>query len=117
MKWLALVALAACGPEAALFVTVEAPLRVPDACDAVQISAAERGTQLFNQTFMLSAQFPQTLTLESTSRAMVGGDVVVTATALKNGAQATSWSTASKTATLESGQLTPVTVEICDGCP
>jgi hypothetical protein len=111
-----LLVLAACGPEAALFVTVDAPLRVPDQCDAVQIIAVERSTELFNQTFMLSTQFPQTLTLESTMREMVGGDVVVTATALKNGAQATSWSSASKTATLASGKLTPVTVEICDGC-
>jgi hypothetical protein len=115
VRWLALLALAACGPEAALFVTVEAPLRVPDQCDAVQIGADERGTELFNQTFMLSAQFPQTLTLESTAREMVGGDVVVTATAMKGGAQATSWASASATATLESGKLTPVTVRICDG--
>jgi hypothetical protein len=107
---------AACGPEAALFVTVQAPLRVPDQCDAVQISAVERGTQLYDQTFMLSEQFPQTLTLESTARAMVGGDVTVTATALKSGAPATSWATASATMTLVSGKLTPVTVQICD-CP
>jgi hypothetical protein len=111
-----LLALAACGPEAALYVTVEAPLRVPDQCDAVQISATERMTQLFNQTFPLSEMFPQTLTLESTRREMVGGDVTVTATALKNGARATSWASASKTVTLESGQLTPVSVQICQ-CP
>jgi hypothetical protein len=111
-----LLALAACGPEAALYVTVEAPLRVPDQCDALEISATERGTQVFDQTFMLSAQFPQTLTLESTQRAQVGGDVVVAATALKGGSPATSWATSHRTATLESGTLTPVTVMICDTC-
>jgi hypothetical protein len=113
----AVLALAACGgPEAALYVTIDAPLRVPDACDAVEISASERGATLFDQTFSLSAQFPQTLTLESTQRMQVGGDVTVTVTALKAGAPATSWSTASTTVTLVSGQLTPVTVQICDGC-
>lgn len=110
------LALCACGPEAALYVTIDAPLRVPDACDAVHIVASEHGQSLYDQTFMLTAAFPQTLTLTSTERTQVGGDVLVEATALKSGADATSWAHASATATLVSGKLTPVIVQICE-CP
>jgi hypothetical protein len=117
MKWLALLLVAGCGPEAALYVTVEAPFRVPDQCDALEITASERGQQLFFQTFMLSTPFPQTLTLESTQRAQVGGDVRVTAKALKAGALAASWSTGTQTEPLAAGALTPVVVRICDTCP
>jgi hypothetical protein len=113
VKWLVvLCVLCACGPEAALYVTVDAPLHVPDACDAVRIIATERGVSLFDQTFSVTDQFPQTLTLTSTERTQVGGDVEVEVKALKSGAPATSWSDATQTATLVSGQLTPVIVSI-----
>jgi len=116
MKWAAALLALSCGPEAALFVTIEAPLRVPDQCDAVFVSAAEHDELLFSNTYALSTQFPQTLTLESTARTQVGGDVTVTVTAQKDGGPATAWATATATATLESGKLTPVTVRICE-CP
>ena len=116
MRRAALLLWCACGPQAALYVTIEAPLKVPEQCDAVRVVANERGTQLYDQRFELDSGFPQTLTLTPTARDMIGGDVTVTVTAFKGTARSTAWSEGSAVATLAAGALTPVTVRLCD-CP
>jgi hypothetical protein len=117
MRVAALLCCMACGPQAAIWLTIEAPLRVPDQCDALRVQATEHGTVVFDQVYTpLSTQFPQTLTLESTTRAMLGGDVTVNVAARKSGALAAPWSQATGTVTLETGKLAPLTIRLCQ-CP
>ena len=119
MRALLLLALAACGPSAGAWVTIEAPLRVPDQCDSVRVTAARGADEVFNSARVIPAgqQFPQTLSLYASKPADVGAELTVTVVALLGGQPATSWSTASTTVTLEDGKLTPVDVRLTNPLP
>jgi len=110
------LALAACGPAAGAWVTIEAPLRVPDQCDSVRVTATRGADEVFNSARVIPAgqQFPQTLSLYTSKPADVGPELTVTVVALKGGQPSTAWSTGSATVTLEDGKLAPVDVRIVE---
>jgi len=115
MKWLALLCGVACGAPPALYLHVEAPLRVPETCDAAAVTVQRGSTTAFAQTFDLSAmhvEFPLTLLLEVGSEQDVGAPLEVTVSALKNGAPAEAWATSQQRVTLEASGLTSATISL-----
>ena len=121
MKGLALLLTIGCGPQAAIFLKIEAPLVVPADCDAVQVTAARGaagGASIFDHTYDLGGKpFPHTLTLTTANPAdLDGAGVTVTVSALKSGSLARSWAHASAATTLLKGNLSPLTVKLCE-CP
>jgi hypothetical protein len=113
---LVVLVLAACGPESGAWVTIEAPLRVPDQCDSVRVSATLGGKNIFDSARVIPAgqQFPQTLALYSAQAADEGKAITVEVTALLGGNEAAAWSKASANVTLEHGKLVPVTVRLVE---
>lgn len=109
-----------CGPEAALWVRVEAPLLVPDECDAVQVSVelAEETVRLYDKVYDLSSgpPFPLTLALSTSDSDRLERDLTVTATALKGGELARPWATMQGTTRLRAGEIVQVLLQLCDGC-
>jgi hypothetical protein len=116
---IALLGLAACGPQTALWIRVEAPLLVPDDCDALQLSVTRPdGSSAFAKSYDLSQgpSFPLTLSLSADTNADVGVALNVEAQALKAGALARTWAARTTQVTLVRGQLTSMVVPICE-CP
>jgi hypothetical protein len=109
-----LVLLVGCGPDAGAWVTIDAPLSVPDQCDSVRVSATAGAKTLFEaqRAIGVGQQFPQTIALYASGQGDVGQPITLEVTALRGGQPSTSWSTASASVTLEHGKLVPVTVEI-----
>jgi hypothetical protein len=100
-----LALLCGCGPEAVLWVKVEAPLVVPKDCDGLRLQVtrgSSTGTSVFDRHFTLTnTQFPLTVTLTTSDAANVGAPGLdVQATALLGGAPAASWAYTSGTAVL-----------------
>ena len=115
----AVCTLLACGPEGALWLRIEAPLRVPDQADAVQVTVRQGGPDgrsLFSRTDALEPlQFPVTLTLETWNRGnLEPADLWVTTTALLRGAAAAPWANASGQVSLPRRQLAELTLQLCD---
>jgi hypothetical protein len=76
--------LAACGPTGGLWLRIEAPLRVPDQCDHLDVSVwrgPAQGAPLFQQSYLLDGgqQFPMTLALVTTDGANFDADGGMTA--------------------------------------
>ena len=116
--WCALL-LIGCGPNAGIFLTVQAPLVVPTQCDAVQIVATRvvDDAGLYDQVSALDAtkQFPVTLTLEAGSTADEDpAGIAVTASALLAGAPAAPWASATGNVVLTHRVLTPLTLTLCN---
>jgi hypothetical protein len=114
-----LLLLAGCGSETALWLRVEAPLVVPTACDSIDVDVARAdGTAAFGQSYDLTQgpQFPLTLSLVAQTNADVSVPLTVTVAALKAGALVKPWATKSAQVTLSGGQLTPLTIQLCE-CP
>jgi hypothetical protein len=118
---LALLVAAGCQQDAAIFLTVEAALRVPDECDGLRVEARRGpadGPVIFEQTWASPrAQFPLTLALTNSNPENLGeAGVTVTATALKDGELARPWARGSGWTTLEKGRTAQLVVTLCD-CP
>ena len=116
---LAALLLVACGPQTALWVRVEAPLLVPDDCDALQLDVTRPdGSSAFTKSYDLTQgpSFPLTLSLSAETSADVGVALSVEAQALKAGTLARTWAKKTTQVTLTKGELTPVVVQICE-CP
>jgi hypothetical protein len=110
---------AGCGPSPVLYVRVEAPLLVPEACDALQMQIRRENNTSFEKKFDLAAlkvQFPLGLLLDADAMAKLDGQFRISVSALKNGSLAKPWATREAVATLDRRKLTSVTVELCD-CP
>ena len=118
MRWplFALLLLCGCGPEAALWLRVEAPLLVPDQCDALTVSATAQGRTLLEKTYPLASNkpFPNTVMLFTNSAKDVDVDLSVQVRALKAGALAAPWAQATQTVALSAHQTTGLTLSLCD---
>jgi hypothetical protein len=117
LAWVPL--LAACGSETALWLRVEAPFVVPSACDTLEVDVSRAdGTAAFGQSYSLGQgqQFPLTLSLVAQSNADISVPLTVTVAALKGGSLVKPWATRSVQTTLAGGQLTPLTLQLCQ-CP
>ncbi len=118
---LVLVLLSGCGgPEAAVWVRIEAPLRVPLDCDEVWIEARWEGTDVvaYQKRFPLGADGPQfPLELSLTADTLEGEDaLLVRAEALLGGERAKPWSEATTRVELVRKELTSAVLKMCD-CP
>jgi hypothetical protein len=116
--WAALL-LAACGPGAGIYLTVQAPLVVPTQCDAVHIVATRSvdDAGLYDQVSPLDAskQFPVTLTLEAGSTADEDpAGIDVEADALLAGTAAAPWASGTGHVVLTHRVLTPLTITFCN---
>lgn len=116
-------ALLGCGPEAALWVRVEAPLRVPEECDSVliRVTRQEGGTEVesYRRTYPLDGatqQFPLTLLLTADDSSLVGVPLRVEATALRGEARARDWSHGGTRARLTQGELGHAVLTLCETC-
>ena len=116
----ALIATFGCGPDAGIFLSVEAPFQVPAQCDALHVRAfrgSPNGTSLYDHAYPLAAgdDFPLTLTLVTSNNAEVGSPVFVDVQALRDGGLASPCAEDGGTATLATQQLVPLTVSLCAG--
>lgn len=106
-----------CGPDAGLWLRVEAPLVVPDDVDGLHIQVQRAsGDSVFDHTYDLSngPQFPLTLALTNADPANLATEsLTVAATALQGGAQARPCAQASGSAQLQRGQITQLTLGMC----
>ncbi len=116
----AVMLLGACGPDAAVWLQVEAPLVVPSEADALHVVVVRAsGASAFDKTYDLSKgpQFPLTLTLTNDDSANFDpSGLTVTCTALLAGSEAKPWSQASGNVVLEPGQIATLTLQMCN-CP
>lgn len=111
------VALAGCGPEAAVWLRVEAPLQVPDEADELRVEIRwddSSGEVAFERTYPLAEQFPHTLTLtaEELGRSSV---IAVEVSALKGGEVSPpgeGWARASGQTEIRAGRITDLTLRI-----
>ncbi|MBK7864903.1 MAG: hypothetical protein IPJ65_41160 [Archangiaceae bacterium] len=119
--WAAVVGLcSACGPQAVLFLRVEAPLVVPDQCDALQVRV-RRDSALampaIDTTFSLlnGPQFPLTLDVQARQPSdFEPRTLFVEVNALKDSAPAFEWAHGSAQTTLHDGAVSPVLIKLCD---
>ncbi len=116
---LVLIGLSGCGPESALYLRIEAPLRVPEDCDEVKVEARweDTGAVAYERSFRLEedTQFPLELSL--TAESIEGaGALTVRAEAFLGGARARPWSDATSRVELVSREMTTVVLKMCD-CP
>jgi hypothetical protein len=116
----ALMSFLGCGPEAALWLEVEAPLRVPDECDAIEIEVRrEDGATIAAQrlfTLQSGPAFPLTLALPTSNPENVGAPLSLRVRALKDAQLARPWAESTTSVTLRDGELNPIVVRLCD-CP
>src|SRR5688500_3006069 len=88
----------ACGPAAAVWLRIEAPLAVPEECDALDVEVRRGRTDgdvSFQKTYDLSSgpAFPLTLSLTTDKAQDVGGEgFVIIATARKGESLSKTWS-------------------------
>ena len=117
----ALAGLGGCGPDAAVWLRVEAPLQVPEECDTLEVKVhrgAADGPLSFEGRYPLGTDqsFPATLSLRNDSQENLTQTLTISVRALKGEALAAPWSSAEATAQLRAREWTPVSVALCD-CP
>lgn len=113
-----------CGPAAALWLRVEAPLLVPAECDALEVRVVkldEGGsaqTVSFEQRYDLrdGPEFPLTLALTAPSSFDLSTPLRLGVRALREGQLARPWASHEGEVTLEAGRTKEVVIELCD-CP
>jgi hypothetical protein len=109
----------ACGPVAAISLRVEAPLRIPEECDRLEITG-QRGDEVFyNRVFQLTSgtQFPLSLSLETRNREhLTAGPLDLSVTASKGAELSREWSTGTVSVSLAEGEITEAVVRLCN-CP
>lgn len=113
--------LIACGPEAALWLRVEAPLQTPTESDALEVevrAGGATGDGVHAETYALDSDtpFPATLTLYTHRKERTAEALWIQVRALKGAALARPWSSGWTTAQLESGRFVESVVRLCD-CP
>jgi hypothetical protein len=107
-----------CGPEAAVWLQVGAPLRIPTDVDELGMRArwgGASGAIAFERTYALSPELSFPLTLSLTSE-QVGEDEVlwVEARGYKDGEQARPWSRSTGEVRLERGKMARLDLQMCD---
>ncbi len=114
---LVLVAASGCGPDAAVLLRIEAPLRVPEECDALRVKAVRTsdGETIYEAEHAVEVQFPMDLLLTTTNEENLGiRRVEISAEALKSGARARPWSSAVIQIDLVEGRTEGARIELCD---
>lgn len=110
--------LGACGPDAGVWVRVEAPLRVPEEADGLRLTVRRAsGAVALEQTWDLAAvgDFPQTLALyEEQLRDPEAGALELEVWVLHQGAPAASWAHATARTSLRDGRMEEVVLKVCD---
>lgn len=111
--------LCGCGPQAGLWVRIEAPLRVPEQADALAVKVTlPSGTLALERRFALSEahSFPLTLAVyeEREEVVLAGEPLRVEAEALRGELRATPWAVGAASGTLVKGELVEVLVRLCD---
>ncbi|MBL8951767.1 MAG: hypothetical protein JNK82_13375 [Myxococcaceae bacterium] len=116
------LALGACAPEAAVWLRIEAPLRVPAECDAIDLRATRvaGGAEVYAARHELHSgptPFPLELALSTNEPDNLGQDAVeLEVRALKGGVLAAPWAQKKQRLALVRGQWAHATIELCD-CP
>jgi hypothetical protein len=116
-----LLGLARCAPDAVLHLRVEAPLVVPQECDALDVKVTRNdgsGAVLFDQRYDLSngPSFPLSLNLLTEEQNLGEPGVTAQVAALLGGADARPWSKGSGSMVLARGQISTLVLRLCD-CP
>jgi hypothetical protein len=110
-----LAAMAACGPQAGIWLRVGAPFAVPAQCDEVDVTVTRTSDDaaVFSSPFTLTGSdpFPVTLSLVTDDRSDVGDALAVAVTAKLSGQQV---GQASGTVTLQSRTLEPLTLTVTE---
>lgn len=113
----------ACGPDAAVWVRIEAPFLVPEEADAVHVTATRTadGELVYDLTHALAAQgvqFPVEFALTNDNPANTGPQALqITAEVLRQGALVEPWARATVPADVQDGRVTHAVVRICDCLP
>jgi hypothetical protein len=120
-SFVALVALglSGCGPEAAVWLRIEAPLRVPDECDELRIEARWEGADAiaWEKRFALENGPGFPLDLSLTADSLEGeGTLILRAEAFLDGERARPWSETTTRVELVRREMTPAVLKLCD-CP
>ena len=109
-----------CRPDAALFLRIEAALRVPEDCDSVTLSAthATGEVALAPTSFGVASglAFPFSYALRDWRQETAHTSVTLSVEALKSGARAKPWSFVRRTVPLRRGELEEVVIALCPGC-
>lgn len=120
IRILLLLGSASCRPDAALFLRVEAALRVPEDCDSVTISAnhatGEVALSLTSFGITDGLEFPFSYALRDWRQDTAHTRVTLSVEAFKSGARARSWSFTRRTVPLQRGQLEEVVIVLCPNC-
>ena len=107
-----------CGPEAGLWVRIEAPLLVPEQADGLQLIVRRpSGAVALDRTWDLNGTggFPQTLALfEKDAGHLKEGPLEIEARVLSGDGLATPWSTSRASVTLEAARVEEVILRVCD---
>lgn len=108
----------ACGPEAGLWVRIEAPLRVPEQADGLQLIVRRpSGAIALDRTWDLNGTsgFPQTLALfEREAGHLEEGPLELEARVLAGDGLAAPWSTRRVSVTLQAERVEEVILRVCD---
>ncbi len=111
--------LCACGsPAAVLWVRVEAPLLVPEQCDALTLRTRSSPSEapFWEERFSLleGPSFPLTLSLQELDEAHVGRTLTVEAEAFLGEARSAQWAFVQGTVTSQASRLVSLTLRMCD---
>ena len=124
-RWLVLLSLGsvlACGPEAAVWVRIEAPLQIPGECDAVRVTALRLNDEgvAYSRTHELTKgglQFPLELALLADESAPFESGLRIEVEALLGGVRAAPWSAAAESLVMRPARVTPLVIRLCDCAP
>jgi len=107
-----------CGPEAGLWIRVEAPLTVPEQADGLQLIVRRpSGAIALDRTWELSGTtgFPQTLAVfEQDAGHLEEGPLELEARVLSGEALAAPWATGRVSVSLSKGRVEEVVLRVCD---
>ena len=109
-----------CAPDAAVWVRIEAPLKVPEQCDTVELRARrlDDSVLVYSAVHDLAArgvQFPVELALSTSDDRNVGAPgLTLEVEAKLKGERATSWASAQMNLELPAKQWTVARVALCD---
>jgi hypothetical protein len=109
-----------CRPDAALFLRVEAALRVPEDCDRVTLSATHATGEVALPPTSFGVDdglaFPFSYALRDWRQETAHTRVTLSVEAFKSGARAKPWSFVRRTVPLRRGELEEVVIALCPGC-
>lgn len=109
---------AGCGPEAGLWIRIEAPLTVPEQADGLQLIVRRpSGAIALDRTWELTGTpgFPQTLAVfEQDAGHLEEGPLDLEARVLSGGGLAAPWATGRVSVTLSRKRVEEVVLRVCD---